>query len=277
MKKNILLNPLQVDEIEKLKSILLEHKKQYASFKSFVKTCDDGIAIANALINNDYATFKKYPLKYSQHSAEKMKGIQSLSTYKKTSSICNFMMLHDGICKKCYAEKSLSLYKSSLTPALIYNTLLLKYIEIDNTQINYINDKYFRFESFSDLQSSKHLFNLFKVCKKNKNTIFTLWTKAGLTLKKMMDDENIKKAPCNFNLVISDYRINQKTSDDYLQYLKTIQAAISSKNAVKCFIVFDDEKKRQESKMYLCKNKCLNCLKCYKKSKAPLFIAEKLH
>ena len=83
MKKNILLNPSQVDEIKKLKSILQEHKKQYASFKSFVKTCDDGIAIANALINNDYATFKKYPLKYSRHSAEKMKGIPSLSTYKK--------------------------------------------------------------------------------------------------------------------------------------------------------------------------------------------------
>ena len=277
MKKNILLNPSQVEEIKKLKNILQDHKKQYAAFKSFVKTCDDGLAVANALLNNDYATFKKYPLKYSQHSAEKMKGIQSLSTYKKTSSICNYMMLHDGICKKCYAEKSLSLYKSSLTPALIYNTLLLKYIDIDDSQINYINDKYFRFESFSDLQSSKHLANLFRICKKNKSTVFTLWTKAGLTIKKMMDDENIKKAPANFNLVVSDYRINQKTSDDYLTYLKTIQAAINSKNAVKCFIVFDDENKRQESKMYLCKNKCLNCLKCYKKSKTPLFIAEKIH
>ena len=275
--KNILLDESQRDEIARLKSILLNHKKEYAAFKSFVKTCDDGINIANALLNNQYNIFKKYPLKYSQHTAEKMKGIESLSTYKKTSSICNYMMLHDGICKKCYAEKSLSLYKSSLTPALIYNTLLLKYIDIDNTQINYINDKYFRFESFSDLQSSKHLANLFKICKKNKNTIFTLWTKAGLTLKKMMDDENIKKAPSNFNLVVSDYRINQKTSDDYLTYLKTIQAAINSKNAVKCFIVFDDENKRKDSKMYLCKNKCLNCLKCYKKSKQPLFIAEKIH
>lgn len=50
--KNILLDESQRDEIAKLKNILLNHKKEYAAFKSFVKTCDDGIAVANALLNN---------------------------------------------------------------------------------------------------------------------------------------------------------------------------------------------------------------------------------
>ena len=89
------------------------------------------LIIANALLNNDYKTFMRYSLKYSQHSAEKMKGIESLSTYKKTSAICNFLSMHDGICKKCYAEKSISLYATTLTPTLIYNTLLLKYIDVE--------------------------------------------------------------------------------------------------------------------------------------------------
>lgn len=275
--KNICLDKYQLQEIEQLKSVLLEHKKQYADFKSFVKTCDDALIIAEALTNNDFNTFKKYKLKYSQHNAEKMKGIQSLSTYKKTSDICRFLSMHTHtniICEKCYAEKSLSLYKSSLTPALIYNTLLLKYIDLDLSQIPYINDKYFRFEAFSDLQSSKHLKNLFLICKKNKETLFTLWTKAGYTLKNMMDKEQLNKIPNNLNIVISECYINKKTD---LQYLKNLQGVINSKNNLKAFCVFDNEDMRQNSNMYLCKNKCIDCLKCYKKSKDIIYIAEKLH
>lgn len=280
--KKIILESSQIDEIEKLKSVLLDHRRQYQDFKSFTKTCDDALIVADALINNDYATFKRYKIKYSNHSAEKMKGLQSLSTYKKTSYICNFLSQHNGICKKCYAEKSLKLYKSSLTPQLIYNTLLLKYIDIDPSQIDYINDKYFRFESFSDLQSSKHFKNLLTICKKNKNTIFTLWTKAGYKLADFIKSENIKKLPNNLNIVISEFYINKKTNIDYLKQLQTClypSQAVKGKytNALKCFCVFDDENKRENSNMYLCKNKCINCLKCYKKTKDILYIAEKLH
>lgn len=191
--KKIILADDEKQEIQSLKKQLQDHKKIYADFKSFVKTCDEGIKIADALLNDDFKTFRKYPLKYSQHTAEKMRGIESLSTYKKTSNICKFLSAHThsgGICEKCYAEKSIKLYKSSLTPALIYNTLLLKYIDIDPQQIPYTNSKYFRFESFS---------------------------------------------------------------------------------------VFDNEEARAASNMYLCKNKCVTCLKCYKKSKNIVYIAEKLH
>ena len=273
--KQIVLDESQKQEIKMLVNDLIQHKKEYQDFKSFVKTCDDALNIANALLNNDFKTFKRYSLKYSNHTAEKMRGIQSLSTYKKTSSICNFLSLHDGICKKCYAEKSLSLYKATLKPQMIYNTLLLKYIDIDAQQIPYINNKYFRFESFSDLQGSKHFKNLLQVCKKNKNTLFTLWTKAGFTLVKMMDQENIKKLPSNLNIIVSEFYINKckYTAED----LRNLQSCLKTKNNLKCFVVFDDENKRQKSNMYLCKNKCLDCLKCYKKSKQIIYIAEKLH
>ena len=122
--KQICLQQKQIDEIIMLKKELLQHKKEYAMFKSFVKVCNDALIVADALLQNDFNTFKKYSLKYSKHTAEKMTGINSLSTYKKTSDICQFLSLHNGICSKCYAEKSLSLYKATLTPALIYNTLL---------------------------------------------------------------------------------------------------------------------------------------------------------
>ena len=282
MKKQIVLNEQQQSEVNQLIDILQKHKIDYCMFKSFTKVCDDALSVAYALLNNDYNMFKKYSLKYTHHTAEKMQGIESLSTYKKTSNICKFMQMHDGICKKCYADKSLSLYNSSLTPVLIYNTLLLKYIDIDPQQIPYINSKYFRFESFSDLQGSKHFKNLLQICKKNKNTIFTLWTKAGKTLNTMMHDEKIQKLPCNLNIVYSEYKLNKKTDINYLQELQTCLYPQQAKkqnytNAIKCFVVFDDENKRKDSQMYLCKNRCIDCLKCYKKSKKIIYIAEKLH
>ena len=142
MKKQICLNDDDRKEIENLRDVLQKHINEYGHFKSFCTTAKNARLIAYALLNNDYTTFKRFKLIYTQHTAEKMRGIMSLSTYKKTSAICQYLSLCGGICKKCYAERSISLYKTSLLPTLIYNTLLLKYIEIDNEQINFINEKY---------------------------------------------------------------------------------------------------------------------------------------
>lgn len=275
MQNTINLSDGDRNEIKTLIAELTQHKTIYKDFKNFVKTSDDALKIAAALLDGDYKTFKTFKLKYSNHAAEKMKGIQSLSTYKKTSSICKYLSSCGGICAKCYAEKSIKLYKSTLTPVLIYNTLLLKYVDIDAAQIPYINDRFFRFESFSDLQGSKHFKNLLTICKKNKNTIFTLWTKAGKQLYKYMDAEKIYKLPNNLNIVISEFYINEtKYNDDVLN---SMQLTFKTKNALKVFTVFDDEKKRAASNQFLCKNKCINCLKCYKKSKKIIYIAEKIH
>lgn len=281
-KNKILIDDSQRFEILQLVDQLQQHKQKYNCFKSFTRVCDDALQVANALLNDDRKTFIKFSLKYTTHTAEKMKGILSLSTYKKTSNICNFLSMHDGICKKCYAEKSIKLYDAALTPTLIYNTLLLKYIDIDPSQIPYINDKYFRFESFSDLQSSKHLKNLFAICKKNKDTIFTLWSKAGYEIINMMKKENIIKTPSNINFIVSEFYLNKKPDIEYLQQLQSClypSQAIKNNytNALKCFSVYDDENKRVNSGSYLCKNKCLSCLKCYKKSKNIVYIAEKIH
>lgn len=280
--KNNLIDQSQAAEILSLIEELKQHKELYKNFKSFVKVCDDALNIANALINNDFKTFKRYSLKYTTHTAEKMHGIQSLSTYKKTSQICRYLSACGGICAKCYAEKSLKLYKAALIPALIYNTLLLKYIDIDASQIPYINDRFFRFEAFSDLQSGKHFKNLIAICKKNKNTLFTLWTKAGYKLTQFIEEEKIDKLPQNLNIIISEFYINKTTDKNYLQSLQTClypSQAVTGKytNALKCFIVYDDEEKRKNSGAYLCKKSCINCLKCYKKTKNILYIAEKIH
>lgn len=275
MKKQIILQQCERDEIDALKKILLSHIKNYSNFNSFCKVAKDGCLIATSLLNNDYATFKKYSLKYTTHTAEKMRGLLSLSTYKRASNICRFLSACGGICQKCYAERSIKLYKASLEPVLIYNTLLLKYIEIDNAQIPYTNDRFFRFEAFSDLQSATHLKNLCKICKKNNLTTFALWSKAGYTLEKYMTEQNINKLPSNLNLINSEFYINQYKYS--VNDLIALQSVLKTKNAIKNFIVYDDDEKRQNSGFYQCKNKCIDCLKCYKKSKTPVYIAERLH
>jgi len=282
IKMTIILNDDQKREISQMIGDLQAHKSKYFLFDSFIKVDNDALNVAHALLNNDYKTFKKYKLKYTKHTAEKMRGIDSLSTYKKYSDVCKFLQHGGGICSKCYADKSISLYKAALLPTLIYNTLLLKYIDIDADQIPYINSKYFRFESFSDLQSSKHFKNLLTICKKNKCCLFTLWSKCGYKLTKYMEAEKILKLPNNLNIVFSEYYINKKTEINYLKQLQAClypQQAITGnyKNALKCFVVYDDEKKRKESNLYQCKNSCINCLKCYKKSKNIIYIAEKIH
>lgn len=274
MKKQIKLNEADLQEVEQLKKELLLHIDNYKNFKSFTKTAIDGVKVADSLINNDYETFKRFKLKYTKHTADKMRGLQSLSTYKKTSYICKYLTSCGGVCAKCYAERSLSLYETTLKPTLIYNTLLLKYIDIDLSQIDYINDKYFRFESFSDLQSAKHLKNLLTVCKKNKKTLFTIWSKAGYTLYKLMQTENIKKLPSNLNIVISEFYINKVgyTIDD----LNGLQSVLNTNNNLKYFIVYNNDNMRLNSGFYQCQLKCIDCLKCYKKSKSIVTIAEKL-
>ena len=98
----------------------------------------------------------------------------------------------------------------------------------------------------------------------------------------MMKSESIQKLPSNLNIVISEFYINKKTDLQYLESLQTCLypgQAVTGKytNALKSFSVFDDEKIRNNSNMYLCKNKCIDCLKCYRKTKNIIYIAEKLH
>lgn len=269
------LDESQRIEILKMRFDLEKNYKNFKNFKSFKQAYDEAFQLCDAMLKNDYNYFKKCCLKYTTHKAKKMQGILSLSTYKKTCAICNYLSQHDGaICKKCYAEKSLNLYAGSLLPCMIYNTLLLKYFDLETDQIPYINAKYFRLESFSDLQSAKHLKNLIKVCKKNKHVLFTLWSKAGYTLVKMMHDENIKKLPSNLNIVVSSIYINKSFDMDYLNGL---QSVLNTSNKLKCFTVYDDESKQNASGQYICKNACATCLKCYKKSKNIIYIAEKIH
>ena len=158
-----------------------------------LNACKDALRLAYDLLEGKKTD--NYLLKITTHQG-KMQGINSLSTYKKVCDTCNALKDNkNAICHKCYADKTLSMYKQ-LSPVLIYNTLLLKYTALKNRQLPVINASYFRFEAFSDLQNAQHLKNLYKIARYNPQCRFALWTK---NYKLVMTE----KTPRNINLILS--------------------------------------------------------------------------
>lgn len=255
------MDQLQITEIKKLidelNNIALLNNNNYR----VLNACKDALDVAYDLLENKNTS--KYQLKITTHSG-KMQNIRSLSTYKLVCDTC--MSLKDNkkaICNKCYADKQLAMYKQ-LAPCLIYNTLLLKYTKLSTRQLPIINDLYFRFEAFSDLQNAQHLENLYKIAKYNKNCHFALWTKNIKLIKQF-------KTPANVNIIISNYFINACIFDEYTA--AQIKATTGAKN-IKVFTVYD--KKHITSVSQNCAKKCITCLKCYKKHDVTMFINELL-
>lgn len=227
-----------------------------------LNACKDALRLAYDLLEGKKTD--NYLLKITTHQG-KMQGINSLSTYKKVCDTCNALKDNkNAICHKCYADKTLSMYKQ-LSPVLIYNTLLLKYTALKNRQLPVINASYFRFEAFSDLQNAQHLKNLYKIARYNPQCRFALWTK---NYKLVMTE----KTPRNINLILSSPFINMRLWSFNTLY-DAIKKSTGAKN-IKLFTVYD--KKRIKDAGQNCEQKCINCLKCYKANDKNIFINEKL-
>ena len=205
---------------------------------------------------------ERFMLKITTHKG-KMQGIKSLSTYKLVCDTC--LSLKDNkatICNHCYVDKAFMRYPQ-LSMAMIYNTLLLKYTKLKDRQVPIINDLYFRFESFSDLQNAQHLQNLYKIAKRNPYTQFALWTK---NIKLILTE----KAPKNVNLILSSPILNE-----CLPLANTLIEKVKRETTckhVKVFSVYDSEHMQEQN----CQKACITCLKCYKKNDKTTLINEML-
>lgn len=247
-------------EIIIIYNLLLNIEQKNQHNKKCLQACQEARNLALDLLKNK--STKNYLLKITKHTG-KMQGINSLSTYKYICDTC--MQLKDNkklICNKCYADRTLAQYKQ-LAPALIYNTLLLKYTQLSARQLPVINDLYFRFESFADLQNIQHLRNLYKIARFNPRCHFALWTK---NYKLLMQE----KAPRNVNIILSSPLLNAVLP---AQLRDIVKRKTSAKN-IKVFSVYDGDNIKAAGQN--CAQKCLTCLKCYKASDKTIFINEKL-
>ena len=114
----------------------------------------------------------------------KMSGMQSLST----SCLCNKYCMErsknkNTICSHCYAQRQMKMYKN-LDLCLQKNTKILNEKVLEDNDIPLINAAYFRFESFGDLNSWIQAANYFKICYKNQDVNFALWTKNPWIIQK---------------------------------------------------------------------------------------------
>lgn len=250
------------NEISILIDTLNNHALTYNNNYIVLNACKEALQLAHDIIQGKKTD--NYMLKITKHDG-KMQGIQSLSTYKYMCDTCLKMKNIDGtICKRCYADKTLSLYKQ-MSATLIYNTLLLKYTTLKNRQLPFINASYFRFESFSDLQNAQHLKNLYKIARYNNNVRFALWTK---NIKLLLTE----KTPKNVNIIISSPFLNYPLWAFNSLY-EILKKKTGTKN-IKLFTVYDDEHIKRVTQN--CMKKCANCLKCYQSKDKTIYINEKL-
>ena len=143
----------------------------------------------------------------TKHSG-KMAGMVSISTSVTTNERCQKNAQIEGsICQKCFAAKQMKMYKNMEKP-MVENQRILTSSILDFDILPYINNLYFRFESFGDLNNEIQVINYFNICKKNPNVKFALWTKNPDFIAKALEMGHTK--PENLNIILSSLFINKE-------------------------------------------------------------------
>ena len=275
MNKQELINNIEQDrqQLEQIKNDLQVVKNDLQQNKlDLIKlSCiKDDLNIIDLLLKHDFKKLSHYNLKLTEHTG-KLKGLESLSTLKTINQLClHYSQIGGAVCFHCYVNKYLKMY-SQLEYSLLYNTLILKYTELQPQQLLNINAKYFRFESFSDLHNMTHLKNLIKIAKYNNGVNFGLWSKNYNLILSYLKNY---KMPKNINLIISSIFLNGVISENYCNRL--LKTGNIKKEQLKVFTVYDKKTIEHDNIIINCGGKsCLNCGLCYRKNKT-MFLNEVL-
>lgn len=190
----------------------------------------------------------------------KMTGFLSLSTSSMCNSFCQARRNCPGsICQKCFAAPMLKMYKD-LNAALIRNFEILTTEEIPAMEWPVLNTRFFRLESFGDVQNVVQVKNYFNFCRRNPQTNFTIWTKNPQIIAAALQE---CRKPANLIIVLSSHMLN------------TIASAENFSFVDKIFTVWSSEEKAAENgvKINCGARQCLTCLNCYQK-RGPRYIHE---
>jgi hypothetical protein len=142
-----------------------------------------------------------------------MEGMVSISTSVTTNERCKKNASVKGsICEKCFASKQMKVYPS-MEGCMVENQRILTSSILPMDLLPSINNLYFRFEAFGDLNNDIQVINYFNICYKNPNVKFALWTKNPDFIQQAIVKGYDK--PENLNIVLSSLFINKERKTRY--------------------------------------------------------------
>ena len=145
----------------------------------------------------------------------------------------------------------MKMYKNMEKP-MVENQRILTGSVLPADMLPTINNLYFRFESFGDLNNATQVKNYFNMCYKNPRVKFALWTKNPDYVAEAIADGYTK--PDNLNIVLSSLFINKERKNPF-------------PFVDKVFTVYDPEHIEKNNVNINCGAKsCFTCGLCYEKN-----------
>ena len=191
-------------------------------------------------------------LHFTTKHTGKMAGMASISTSVTTNERCaKNAQIKGSICEKCFAAKQMKIFPSMEKP-MVENQRILTSEILPPEKLPIINNIYFRFEAFGDLNNATQVINYFNICKKNPRVKFALWTKNPDYVAEAISAGHDK--PENLNIVLSSLFVNRERKNPF-------------PFVDKVFTVYDPEHIEQHNININCGAKsCFGCGLCYEKN-----------
>lgn len=244
-------------------------------YKGSATILENALAALCELLNNDNLSEKKKSILYGNVIAalhivhhvntntrkSKLAGINSLSTSCIDNAFClERMQNNDSVCKHCYSNTQQKT-QLALQDRNTINGIILRNIVIPSKYWKkYINSndisKFFRFESFGDVQNKTQALNYIEFCKAFPRVHFAAWTKNTGIYYFAFD---VAGKPENLSFIVSSNKVNNPE----LYHTKTY----SFINHV--FTVYDKAYIAENNVNINCGGR--NCMNCIKKHKACYF------
>ena len=191
-------------------------------------------------------------LHFTTNHSGKMEGMVSISTSVTTNSRCaKNAEIEGSICQKCFAAKQMRVFPTMEKP-MVENQRILTGSILPPEKLPTINNLYFRFEAFGDLNNATQVINYFNICRKNPRVKFALWTKNPDFIAEAIAGGHEK--PDNLNIVLSSLFINHERKNPF-------------PFVDKVFTVYDPEYIRENNIAINCgARNCFACGLCYEKN-----------
>lgn len=168
--------------------------------------------------NGEKAFSEKYGVFFNTMGG-KLEGLKALSTSCLNNTLCALHRLVNGsICQKCFSVNTQGMYKG-LKDRLIKNGEVLKSTLIPVEEWPELNERFFRIESFGDVENEIQARNYIHFILKNPDTMFGWWTKNPVILDNALKMEGFKggNKPNNCIFLVSSLMENHVAGIDNIK------------------------------------------------------------